>query len=92
MVDQTVKQTVLVNNPQGFHLRPISTFASLVKGSRCKVFVSNGEKRVNGESPLELMLLAATKGTELTVEVSGPDASAILAVLLEVIRSIPDEE
>ena len=50
------------------------------------------DKRVNGKSPLDLMLLAAEQGTELILEVAGPDAAAALAALVELLRAPPIED
>lgn len=83
MSGETRQRTVTVANPAGFHLRPISAFAR--RASQCdgNVWVVKGDQRVNGKSALELMFLAAEAGTELLIEVSGPDAAATLDALAE---------
>jgi phosphocarrier protein len=50
------------------------------------VTVLKDGKSFNGKSPLDMMLLAAAEGTDLTVQVSGPDAPAALKRLVQVLE------
>ena len=47
-----------------------------------EVWVSRGERRVNGKSIMGVMMLAAGMGSEVVVEAEGPDADQALAALL----------
>ncbi|HEV3080853.1 MAG TPA: HPr family phosphocarrier protein, partial [Gemmataceae bacterium] len=69
-----------------------AAFAQRAKQFQSTVTVAKNEQRVNGKSPLELMLLAAEQGTELTLEVAGPDAEDALPVLAEMLASPGIEE
>ena len=80
-----------VTNPQGLHIRPATKFAECVQKYNCEVFVLKDDQRVNGRHPLELFLLVALQGTELTIEVSGPDAEAALPILVEIINTPCDD-
>ena len=73
-MSEVLTRKVIVTNPLGFHLRPVAAFAKLANQYQSTVTVSKGTRRVNGKSPLELMLLAAQVGSELTLEVQGSDA------------------
>jgi phosphotransferase system HPr (HPr) family protein len=44
--------------------------------------VHKGGRSVNGKSPLDMLLLVAEQGCELTVETSGPDAAVALEALV----------
>ena len=92
MGSETLRRTVRINNPQGFHLRPLTAFVQAALRFESTVFVWKGEQRVDGKSPLELMLLAAEQGTELTLEVTGSDAGQAIEVLGEILaaESLPD--
>lgn len=86
MNGETLQRTVRIANPQGLHMRPITAFAQAAGKFQCAVAVIKNGLRVNGKSPLELMFLGAEQGTELILEVSGPDANAAidpLAAILE---------
>jgi len=70
MNGEVLQRKVTVNDPLGLHLRPLAAFAQRAKQFQSTVTVAKNEQRVNGKSPLELMLLAAEQGTELTLEVT----------------------
>jgi phosphotransferase system HPr (HPr) family protein len=56
-------------------------FAQLAGKFESTVTVCKGDQRINGKSPLELMVLGADHGTELVLEVSGKDASIAIEAL-----------
>ena len=87
MNSEVLQRKVKVNDPLGLHLRPLAAFAQRAKQFQSAVTVAKNEQRVNGKSPLELMLLAAEQGTELILEVAGPDAEEALPVLAEMLES-----
>ena len=90
MIDQQLRQTVLVKNPLGFHVRPITLFVTAAQKYQCEVTVSKGKQRADGRRVIDLISLCALKGTELTIEVSGPDAAEALPVLVELVQSTTD--
>jgi phosphotransferase system HPr (HPr) family protein len=87
MNGQLYQRVVTITNPQGFHMRPATAFAQLAGRFQSSVTVGKGDQRINGKSPLELMFLGAEQGTELLLEVSGPDAVAALAALAELLAA-----
>jgi phosphocarrier protein len=86
MSGETLQKTVRVMNPDGLHMRPATAFAEQAKTFQSAVQVLKDGKSFNGKSPLDMMLLAAAQGTDLTVQVSGPDAPAALDKLLQVLQ------
>src|SRR5437870_4165136 len=74
MNGETLRRKVTITDPLGLHLRPLTAFAQQAGRFQCSVTLAKDNQRVNGKSPLELMLLGAQQGTELVLEVSGPDA------------------
>lgn len=91
MNEAPLQQKVVITNPQGFHMRPMAAFAQTAARFHSSVKVSREGQSVNGKSILDLMLLAAARGTELTVEVAGPDARDALDALIAVLKT-PSEE
>jgi phosphocarrier protein len=73
-------------------MRPITAFAQRAMQFQSTVTVAKNDQRVNGKSPLELMLLAAEQGTELTLEASGGDAQAALDALAPLLAAPVFEE
>ncbi len=92
MNGESLRRKVVVQDPMGFHMRPLTAFAQRASQFQCSVTVEKEGQRVNGKSPLELMLLAAEQGTELTLEVCGPDAGAAIDVLTELLAAPAAEE
>jgi phosphotransferase system HPr (HPr) family protein len=85
MNGETLERRVTITNPQGFHMRPATAFAQLASQFQSSVWVTRGDRRINGKSPLELMFLGADQGSELILEVTGSDASAALEALAELL-------
>ena len=85
---------VTITNPQGFHMRPMSAFVTAAARFQSTVYVIRSDgQRIDGKSMLGLLGLAAEQGTELTLEVSGPDAEEALETLAKVMaKPHPDEE
>jgi phosphocarrier protein HPr len=87
MNGETIQRRVKITNPQGFHMRPATMFAQLAGQFESSVTVCKGDQRINGKSPLELMVLGADQGTELILEVSGKDARAAVEALAQVMAA-----
>jgi phosphotransferase system HPr (HPr) family protein len=84
-----LRQKVRITNPQGFHMRPGRAFVELAGQFRSSVRINrDGSQSVDGKSLMELLLLGAEPGTELTVEVEGPDAPAALAALVDLLANL----
>jgi len=84
-------EQVTVINKLGLHARAAALFAktSARFGSTIKVGV-NG-KMVDAKSVMALMLLAASKGSELNIEVEGADQEAALQAVCALIQNRFDE-
>src|SRR5262249_54788968 len=83
-----LQRKVIITNPEGLHLRPLSAFAETAGRFQSDVTVTKDQDSVDGKSPLALMGLAAEQGTVLRIDVSGPDAPAALDALLELLADL----
>jgi phosphocarrier protein HPr len=93
MTGESHRQTVAINNPQGFHMRPMAAFVETANRFHCTVSVSRpGKPPVNGKSMLGLMGLVAERGAELVIEVTGDNAAEALQALVLVFQRTYDEE
>ena len=72
---------VTITDPQGLHARPASMFVKIATRFESEVTVKKGPDSVNGKSIMGLMTLAASQGSELEIEVSGPDAEIAMTAL-----------
>jgi phosphocarrier protein HPr len=93
MTGQDVERRIVtIKSPHGLHMRPAQGFVAATSQYDCEVTVSKGNQRVNGKSLLMLLGLVALQGTELLLEVSGPDAArAIDPLAEELARVYPDD-
>jgi phosphotransferase system HPr (HPr) family protein len=89
----SLRQTVCIKNPQGFHMRPMAAFVEAANKFPCAVVVSrDGVPPANGKSILALMGLVAVEGTELIIEVNGDCAADALKALVEVLERTYEDE
>jgi phosphotransferase system HPr (HPr) family protein len=85
---QVLRRSVVVTNPEGFHLRPVTAFAQRAREFRSDVAIVRGDRRANGKSPMEMLVnVLVPQGTELVVEVSGEDAAEALAALTSLLAA-----
>lgn len=84
--------TVTIVNPLGLHARPATDFVQTAMKFQCDVTVVKGSESVSGKSIMEMMMLAATQGSQLKIIANGPDAPACLAALKDLVARGFDEE
>lgn len=83
---------VTIQNKLGLHARPAMQFVDVANTFQSAVKVANGDQTVDGKSIMQMMMLAATVGTPLTLIVDGPDAPAALDALEKLINARFGEE
>jgi phosphocarrier protein HPr len=86
----SVKVTIV--NRLGLHARPAMSFVDVAGQFPCEVTVKRGDQEVDGKSIMHMMLLAATKGTELEVVAVGEKCQDACAALKKLVESGFDEE
>ena len=92
MTGEPLRSTVTITNEQGLHMRPISLLVKLAQSFQSKVSVSKaGLQAVDGRSMMDLLTLGAEQGTELTVEVCGPDQEPALRALIDLLKNLDQE-
>jgi phosphocarrier protein len=62
-----------INNKIGLHLRAAGEFVKIAAQFTSEITVFNGDRWANGKSILGLASLAAARGSELRIEIEGPD-------------------
>lgn len=90
--DGQVEIEVIISNVQGLHARPVMRFVDLASQFDSSIDVCKGDRKVDGKSPMEMMLLEATKGTVLKFRARGHDAERAVAALAELVNSKFGEE
>ncbi|MEM1098210.1 MAG: HPr family phosphocarrier protein [Planctomycetota bacterium] len=85
MPQASVDATII--NRLGLHARPAMSVVDVAATFSSDVKISNGKQSVDAKSIMQIMMLAATQGTALTIEADGPDADAAVAAIKELIDS-----
>jgi len=78
--------TVTICNRLGLHARPAAEFVKVATRFRAHVVLSMNEVEVDGKSIMGVMMLAAPRGSVLTVRAEGADEEAALAALVDLVR------
>ncbi|MBK7405889.1 MAG: HPr family phosphocarrier protein [Phycisphaerales bacterium] len=90
MPQRTVQVTIV--NRLGMHARPAMAFVDCAAGFASAVTVRKGETSVDGKSIMQMMMLAATRGTVLEVCVDGDDADAACEALAALVAAGFEED
>ncbi|MBT8335671.1 MAG: HPr family phosphocarrier protein [Gemmatimonadetes bacterium] len=72
---------VEIVNRAGMHARPASEFVKLAGGFTCEVRVEKDGLEVNGKSIMGVLMLAAERGSQITIRAEGGDAAAAIEAL-----------
>ena len=80
-----IEGRVTVVNALGLHARAAAKFINLAKTFASSVELGLADKRVDGKSIMGVMMLAAARGTILTLRVDGPDDAEAYAALARLV-------
>lgn len=83
---------VVLENARGLHARAAAKFVRVTEKFEADVVVTYHDMRVSGRSIMGLMMLAATRGTQLKLCACGADAPLALNALTELVKRKFDED
>jgi phosphocarrier protein len=86
------RRTVTVINQLGLHARAAARFVHLATRYKSQVRVARDTKVMDGKSIMGILLLAAARGTILTISADGADEAAAVDALVELVESGFGEE
>lgn len=78
---------VTVANALGLHARAAARFVHLATQFTSQIRVARDGKVMDGKSIMGILLLAAARGTTLTISAEGTDEAAAVAALVELVES-----
>ena len=83
--DSSIMQTtdVGITNRLGLHARAAAKIVRLASQFRCSVCLIVDGRRASARSMVAVMMLAASVGTTVTLETSGPDEAAAMAAMVQ---------
>jgi len=76
----------MIKNKFGLHARPSASFVQTASRFRSNIKVEKDGLVADGKSILDLMMLAAAQGTQITLKVDGEDDQAALEALGDLIE------
>lgn len=82
---RVIKITII--NKLGLHARASAKFVSTAGRFQSRLDIIKESKTINGKSIMAVMMLAANKGSELTLQIEGPDEEAMETALVELIQN-----
>jgi phosphocarrier protein HPr len=80
------KTTVTISNKLGLHARASAKLTKLASGFASDVYMSRNGRRINAKSIMGVMMLAAGMGSEVEIEVEGPDEAQAVGALVRLIN------
>ena len=86
------RRDVTVVNQLGLHARAAARFVHLATRYHAQIRVGRETKVMDGKSIMGILLLAAARGTAITVEAAGVDEQAAVDALVQLVESGFGEE
>ena len=78
---------VFVSNVLGLHARAAARFVHLATRFDSQIRVGRDSKVMDGKSIMGILLLAAARGTTITISAEGPDEAAAVEALSHLVES-----
>lgn len=87
-MSKTVSAKVTITNKLGLHARPATVFVETASryGAKVRVRRCDQDESVDGKSIMQMMMLAATQGTEIEITATSEDAEAAVHALVALIE------
>ena len=85
-------RTVTVANQLGLHARAAARFVHVATRFESQIRVGRDAKVMDGKSIMGILLLAAARGTTITITADGPDEAAAVDALCGLVQAGFGEE
>ena len=92
MTNDTVNMRLKILNEKGLHARAAAKFVELVDTFDVSLVVKKDNLEASGDSIMGLLMLAASRGTEIELVASGVEAEETLSALSDLIENLFGEE
>ncbi len=80
------KKKITIINKLGLHARAASKMVSVASRFASDIELAKDDKKINAKSIMAVMMLGATKGTELEVSVNGEDETEAMKAIEALIK------
>jgi len=86
-----IQENVLIINKLGLHARAAAKLVSTASAFSSQLKIGHGGRMVDCKSIMSVMMLAASKGTELELTAEGSDEEAAVDAIKDLINRCFDE-
>ncbi len=80
-----IEQTIRIQNKLGLHARAASKFVETAKEFSADITVTSPFSSANGKSIMKMMMLQATCGSDVTIQIDGEDEAQALSAIVALI-------
>lgn len=88
----SLNKNIIIINKLGMHARAAAQFVQLASSFLSHIEIEKGGRRVNGKSIMGVMMLAASKNSEITIYADGTDEEKSINKLEELINNRFNED
>jgi phosphocarrier protein len=81
-----LKQDALIINKLGLHARASAKLTQLASQFPCEVWLSRNTRRINAKSIMGVMMLAAAKGSTISIETNGEQEQEAMTAIQALIN------
>ena len=81
-----IRKEMIITNKLGLHARAAAKLVQKASTYASEIYLIHKDKKVNGKSIMGLMMLAASKGTNIEIIASGEDESLAMQDLEKLIQ------
>ena len=92
MINDTINMHIKILNEKGLHARAAAKFVELVDTFDVSLLIKKDNLEASGDSIMGLLMLAASRGTEIELVASGLEAAETLSALSDLINNLFGEE
>ena len=92
MTNDTINMRIKILNEKGLHARAAAKFVEVVDTFDVRLVVKKDNLEASGDSIMGLLMLAASRGTEIELVASGLEAAETLSALSDLINNLFGEE
>lgn len=82
----SLSRDVLIINELGLHARSAARIAKLAQNANSKVWLIRGKERVDASSVIDILSLACSKGSKITLKIDEESDIDILNEIIELIK------
>lgn len=87
-----ITKKITIINKLGLHARAAAKFVATASKFSSELNITKNNQSINGKSIMGVMMLAASKGTELELSAEGEDAHSLVDAIEALVNNLFDEK